>query len=105
MTSKQREKIIKEATKRRFKVLLAKQKEYSGGNKDVNYNFNSINERIGTRLAGTPAYICLVYLFKHINSLEHWAKTGQISSGETIYSRLDDIRNYLDLLEVLLKTK
>jgi len=42
---------------------------------------------------------------KHQLSIETWAKTGILSSGETIISRLDDIRNYMDILESIIREK
>lgn len=105
MNYEERQKIIEEATQRRFKLLFNKGKEYSVGNEDINFNFKEIAKRLGTRLAGTPEYVCLVYLCKHLLSLEKWAKDGELSSGETIISRLDDIRNYLDILESLIREK
>jgi hypothetical protein len=39
---------------------------------------------------------------KHIQSIEQWARNGKLSSGETIISRLDDARNYMDILESLI---
>lgn len=105
MNYEERQKIIEEATKRRFELLFNKGKEYSVGSEDINFNFKEIAKRLGTRLAGTPEYVCLVYLYKHLLSLEKWAKDGELSSGETIISRLDDIRNYLDILESLIQEK
>jgi hypothetical protein len=103
MNKKQREKIIKEANKRRQSIMTNKGSEYSKGDDDINYNFKEVAKRLGTRLAGTPEYVCLVYLEKHLLSIEKWAKDGKLSSGETIISRLDDIRNYFDILESLTK--
>lgn len=82
-----------------------KGKEYSKGNIDVNYNFKEVAKRLGTRLSGTPEYVCLVYLFKQILSIEKWAKDGKLSSGETINSRIDDTINYLNILETLIHEK
>lgn len=105
LTYEERQQLIKEATDRRWKLLSNKGKEYSEGEPDINYNFAEIAKRLGTRLAGTPEYVALVYMFKHIMSIENWAKNGNMSSGETIYSRLDDLRNYVDIFESLLRDK
>jgi len=101
----QRKQIIETANKRRQAIMLNKGKEYSKGKEDVNYNFKVFAERYGVRLAGTPEYSCLSYLCKHQISIETWAQTGKLSSGEDIFSRLDDIRNYLDILESLIRDK
>ncbi len=105
MNYKQRKEIIEQANKRRQSLMLNKGKEYSKGNADINYNFKEVADRLGTRLAGTPEYTCLVYLFKQILSIEKWARDGKLSSGETIFSRLDDARNYMDILESLIREK
>lgn len=103
MNYQQRKKIIEQANKRRQSLMLNKGKEYSGGNEDINFNFKEVANRLGTRLAGTPLYACLVYLLKHQLSIEKWARDGVLSSGEDIFSRLDDIRNYYDILETLIR--
>jgi len=87
MNYQQRKKIIEAANKRRQSLMINKGKEYSGGNEDINYNFVEVANRLGTRLAGTPEYVCLVYLEKHQLSIEKWARDGILSSGETIISR------------------
>ncbi|MCX5781775.1 MAG: hypothetical protein NT145_03590 [Elusimicrobia bacterium] len=102
MTYEERQKLIEEFTKQRFQLLFNKGKEYSGGNEDVNWNFKEVSKRLGTRLAGTPLFVCLVYLEKHIISLEKWARDGVLSSGEDVHSRLADTKNYLDILESLI---
>jgi len=105
MNYQQRKKIIEAANKRRQALMINKGKEYSGGNEDINYNFIEVANRLGTRLAGTKEYVCLVYLEKHLLSIEKWVRDGKLSSGEDIFSRLDDARNYLDILESLIREK
>jgi len=102
MTYEERQKIIEELTQKRFQLLFNKGKEYSGGNQDINWNFKEVAQRLGTRLAGSPIFVCLVYLEKHLISLEKWARDGKLSSGEDIHSRLADLKNYLDILETLI---
>ena len=105
MKYQQRKKIIEQANKRRQSLMINKGKEYSGGDEDINYNFKETSKRLGTRLAGTSEFVCLTFLLKHIQSIEQWARNGKLSSGETIISRLDDARNYMDILESLLKER
>jgi len=105
MNYQQRKKIIEAANKRRQALMLNKGSEYSKGEEDINFNFKEFAKRYGTRLAGTPEYSCLHLMFKHQLSIETWAKTGILSSGETIISRLDDIRNYMDILESIIREK
>jgi hypothetical protein len=102
MKYQQRKKIIEQANKRRQSLMINKGKEYSGGDEDINYNFKETAKRLGTRLAGTSEFVCLTFLLKHIQSIEQWARNGKLSSGETIISRLDDARNYMDILESLI---
>ena len=101
MDYKEREKIINKAYERRARLLENKGKEYSQGNNDINYNFREVVRRLGTAKAGTPFYSCGVYMEKAILSMEAWFQGKELSSGESLISRLDDIRNYIDILESL----
>jgi len=79
-----------------------KGKEYSKGIKtDVNFNF----KEIATRLGLTKEQVLMVYLGKAMLSIEKWILDGELSSGETLVSRLDDLRNYADILESFLYEK
>lgn len=114
------------ACERRYGIADAKGAEYSGKGStykdtgaDTLANFKNVAERIG----GTPEQVLMTYLLKHIDSIntavrEAGMYTGQdengytaaarsqqariYAAGEGIVSRLDDARNYLDLLECLL---
>jgi len=101
MNFEERDELIKKATERRHQLLLNKGKEYAkykGETSDINFNF----KEVGRRLNLNPLEVCAVYLEKAILSIEHWIVGGELSSGETIFSRLDDARNYLDILETLI---
>jgi hypothetical protein len=97
MTGKQRYKFIQQAITRRMKLLDMKGKEYSNSN-DVNANFKRLAQMLGVK----PYFILWIYLTKHIDSITHFIRTGN-SDSEGIISRLDDARNYLDILECLLR--
>lgn len=105
------------ACERRYGIADAKGAEYSGAGKtyqetgaDTLRNFKAVSERIG----GTPEQVLLTYLLKHMDSItttvreaadDFYSEVGQAliyAKGEGIVSRLDDARNYLDLLECLL---
>lgn len=114
------------ACERRYGIADQKGAEYSGKGStyketgaDTLNNFKSVAERIG----GTPEQVLMTYLLKHVDSInttvrEAGVYTGQdengytdaarsqqhriYAAGEGIVSRLDDARNYLDLLECLL---
>lgn len=107
--------VIEEAAcVRRYALADAKGAEYSGAGAsyrengaDVLANFKSVAERIG----GTPEQVLMTYLLKHIDSINTTVREGAAplphthnvyAAGEGIVSRMDDARNYLDLLECLL---
>jgi len=102
MTFEQRQSIIKKAFKRRTQTMWDKGREYSKGIKtDVNFNFKEVAKRLGL----TKEQVLMVYLEKAMFSIEKWILDGELSSGETLISRLDDLRNYADILETLLYDK
>lgn len=107
------------ACERRYGIADAKGAEYSGKGStyketgaDTLANFKNVAERIG----GTPEQVLMTYLLKHIDSINTAVReAGTLkppfidkgpcviyAAGEGIVSRLDDARNYLDLLECLL---
>lgn len=117
MNHKQRRIVETLACERRYKIADAKGAEYSGAGQtyketgaDTLANFKAVGERVGT----TPEQALMVYLLKHIDSINttvreagdpFYSSVGQeliYAKGEGIVSRLDDARNYLDLLECLL---
>lgn len=117
MNHKQRRIVETLACERRYGIADAKGAEYSGAGQtyketgaDTLANFKAVGERVGT----TPEQALMVYLLKHIDSINttvreagdpFYSSVGQeliYAKGEGIVSRLDDARNYLDLLECLL---
>jgi hypothetical protein len=113
------------ACERRYGIADEKGAEYSGHGKtyiedgaDTLANFKKVAERIG----GTPEQVLLTYMLKHMDSITTTVreaaeckkdpKTGYYdedhnprhvyAASEGIVSRLDDLRNYADLLECLL---
>lgn len=109
------------ACERRYGIADAKGAEYSGKGStyketgaDTLANFKNVAERIG----GTPEQVLMTYLLKHIDSINTAVREAAqhnpayvvfnrdpktvYAGGEGIVSRLDDARNYLDLLECLL---
>jgi len=102
MTFEQRQSIIKKAFQRRTQIMRDKGREYSKGIKtDVNFNFKEIAKRLGL----TKEQVLMVYMGKAMLSIEKWILDGELSSGETLISRLDDLRNYADILESFLYEK
>lgn len=98
---------MEEANLRRQKISEDKSAEYSRG-EDVLRNFKSVGNRLGL----DPFVVAAVYLNKHIDSINTFIDkaadldsdnlTALMHEGEGIISRLDDARNYLDLLECIL---
>lgn len=88
--------------------------EYTSANVDVLANFKRQDGRWGFETEGMAS--AFVYFGKHIDSIETFARelisalqSGRtedakalMTKGEGIVSRLDDARNYLDLIECLL---
>lgn len=83
--------------------------DYQNDDVDCLANFKSVAERFGI----SPLMALGVYMGKHFDSIETFiAEIGKMESyeqallktveGEGIISRLDDARNYLDLMEALL---
>lgn len=114
MNHKQRMTIEKEACRRRYGIADEKGAEYSQAGVDYREgadtlrNFKSVAERTGM----SPVQCLMVYLCKHLDSIATTCREAEgmsddlravrYTTGEGIISRLDDARNYLDLLECLL---
>jgi hypothetical protein len=108
-----RNRIIKKATERRLGIADEKGVEYTQSEGALE-NFYRNAKRVGS----DPVTILYVYLGKHQDSIESFVKKVrdyfthgdgdkmiiqmEARAGEGIRSRLDDIRNYYDLLECLL---
>jgi hypothetical protein len=98
MTNEERIAIIEAATKRRMDIMDVKGVDYQGEEKEgVNGNFY----RNGRVLGVSPVTIWAVYFNKHIDALMTYVRTGRLES-EGLRGRLDDIRNYVDILEAML---
>ena len=98
MTNDERIAIIEAATKRRMDIMDTKGADYQGEEKEgVNGNFYR-NARL---LGVSPVLIWAVYFNKHIDALAKFVRTGRVES-EGLRGRLDDIRNYIDILEAML---
>jgi hypothetical protein len=73
-----------------------KSRGYTRGDVDRLINFKRIGEKRGL----SPQAILGVYMQKHLDTIDHWINTGE-EDAEGLVSRLDDVRNYCDLLEGL----
>lgn len=112
-----KERILELADERRHGISAQKGPEYTGAadsyaddDRDVLANF----KRQGERWGSSPILPMGIYFGKHIDSIETFVREvtregvtlaqqkALAYKGEGILSRLDDARNYLDLMECLL---
>lgn len=117
MNLRRKQLILEIANERRTGISASKGPEYAGSaskygddDQDVLANFKRQGQRWGT----SPLLPAGIYAGKHIDSLETFirevtapnvdlpAQRRIAQRGEGIVSRLDDLRNYCDLLECLL---
>lgn len=112
-----RRKIEEAADKRRRGIADEKGAEYSG--EGANYKTHSDADVLrnfkvnGSRLGTSPLLTAGLYFGKHCDSVFTFLRQQETMSmedrkklanaGEGIVSRLDDIRNYCDLIECLLR--
>jgi hypothetical protein len=75
----------------------SKGQEYAS-NYDRFSNFKEVAADIGV----TPVQVLMVFVTKHIRSLEQYARSGKVFSDETTHSRIIDIITYMTLLAGLL---
>jgi len=91
--------ICHDATERRYKLLLQRSKEYAR-HEDTLHNFYRAAALRGT----TPEDALWGMATKHIVSVTDIVtdtKIGKYADRETLCTKLDDLRNYCDLLEAL----
>lgn len=87
-------------------LSMTKGEEYSN-NDDQLANF----KRLSIKLGLTPEQVLLVYLTKHLDSIDHYVKTQSINVispiriSEPIEGRIDDAINYLCLLKGLIQER
>jgi len=74
-------------------VRDAKGKEYANSS-DRFANFTRLAQRLGI----SRNQVALVYLAKHMDSIDSYVRNGKSFSNETIRSRFVDAINYLTLL-------
>ncbi len=100
MKIEDRIKVTEQANNRRLAIMRTKNVEYAGTDRedaDSNKNFIHVAECLGL----DAKTVCGVYLMKHVDSLCTYLRTGK-ESCEGIVGRLDDIRNYCDILESII---
>jgi len=106
--------VVDTANRRRGAISAEKGPEYTGEGKnyaegDILANFKNVASTVGS----SPITVAGVYANKHWDSLSTFIRDlpqvetaaearALVERGEGIVSRLDDLRNYMDLLECLL---
>lgn len=96
-TTEERAILVKAARIRRDAIMRKKGADYAGSTTNANDNFYRNALAIGV----SPNVVWSIYYNKHHDSLMTFIKTGTVES-EGIRSRLDDMQNYLDILETML---
>lgn len=76
-------------------IFVTKGKDYSG-DEDRLLNF----KRVASRLDITPIQVAGVYLYKHLDAMDTWFRTGKLA-GEPIEEKFVDIIAYILLLQGL----
>ena len=97
MNSEQFNIVVTKARERQDELLVRKGADYTRHSEDRLSNFKRNAEAIGL----TPFQIWAVYAGKHWDAIMAFIKTGKTES-EAIEGRLDDLVNYLYLLEALI---
>jgi len=92
------------------KLLNIKRSEYtSDGSEDCLQNFKQVGDFLGKE----PEEVCMVYIIKHLQSIQRAVDTGEYDFSwwsedrgvEGLKQRIADIRNYLLLLAAILDEK
>ena len=97
MTSEQFLLHVQQSTLRRTEVLKKKEKEYSG-NKDRLEQFH----RAGSAQNILPTEALVGMMTKHFTSITDMAKDPSNHTFKQWHEKLDDLRNYCDLLDALI---
>lgn len=97
MDAKTFERIVAAARKRQDKIIKEKGDDYTVGNADTDrlYNFKFIAQVLGL----TPVQVWAVYFLKHVLAI--CAFTKGVQESEPITGRMDDVVNYIYLLDAL----
>lgn len=82
------------------KLMGDKGVEYTMSSGDKLENFKQV-ARLLDRVE--PKEVIMTYMLKHIFSIINFVNTGGTKSGESIFGRIQDARNYLLLLSARLK--
>lgn len=90
--------IVDEARRRQDQILKTKGADYTRHEEDRLSNFKRSAAAIGL----TPIQVWAIFANKHWDAIMAFIKTGKTES-EAIEGRLDDVINYIYLLEALIR--
>lgn len=100
MTNEQFKKMLTEFIEEETKLLESKGTEYTRDSEDRLDNFKRLAKYIPK---GDPKMVWIVYFMKHVDAILNYIYKGKEYSGESIFERIHDARNYLFLLAALIK--
>jgi hypothetical protein len=98
MTQQEFQTIQKQIFDEVLQMCVTKGQEYAS-NSDRFSNFKEVAKDIGIN----PVQVLMVFVTKHIRSIEQYVRTGKTLSNETTHSRIIDIITYMTLLEGLIR--
>ena len=101
MNSNEYKKHARQLKKDAYRIMSAKQPEYTNNNTDVLHNFKSTAKRLGT----DPMTVWSVFFDKHIHAIQSHAANPDMPQAEPIESRYADAMNYLQLGYALMKER
>lgn len=101
MNSNEYKKYARELKKDAYRIMSAKQPEYTNNNTDVLHNFKSTAKRLGI----DPMVVWSVFFDKHIQAIQSHAANADMFQAEPIASRYADAMNYLQLGYALMKER
>ena len=101
MNSNEFKKSQRELRKQAYRIMSAKQPEYTNNNTDVLHNFKSTAKRLGI----DPMTVWSVFFDKHIQAIFSHASDPDMAQAEPIESRYADAINYLHLGFALMKER
>jgi polyhydroxyalkanoate synthesis regulator phasin len=65
---------------------------------EVSDSYAEVEKFLFASLIPNPKAVLMVYMMKHVRSIEAWVKNGEISSNERIEGRIVDLITYAGLL-------
>ena len=101
MNSNEYKKHARQLKKDAYRIMSAKQPEYTNNNTDVLQNFKSTAKRLGT----DPMTVWSIFFDKHIQAIQSHAANPDMPQAEPIESRYADAMNYLQLGYALMKER